>query len=477
MKKIIVSLIFSMFAVSCSEELLDPTLADSTTTETYIFNQTDLRQVVSGAYTYMAQTAHRGRDYIIFGELRGDNVFANGNSNRFVSFGDMSYTPGDGQVFSAYLQPYRSIALANIAIASNPTSPTNNDPQTVNHYKGEAYAIRALCHFDLLRLFGQQYVSGQGGENALGVPYVTVYRDPNNINTFPRLTVGQTKAKIYEDLDKALSLMTATGALNNNKSFITTHAVNAIKARVATYFGDTAIALAACEAVINGGGGFSITPAAGVVAYWNLAGSGPASIFDLAQTALAGQNNGIDSISNIYRGPAYGDIQVIQNFIANAGFETGDVRSSIGMIGPQTISGITRLRNLGKFPKMAPAWDNWIRVCRYEEVILNYAEALLPSNPGQALIELNKIPAARGASPYTVANIDNILAERRKEFAFEGFRFDDLARTGRNLPVISTLEQTHGGVTAGSYKYALPIPQHEMNTNPAMVQNFGYGNN
>lgn len=474
MKKLLVLLVLSSFIFSCTEEL-EPTLADSTTTETYIFNQTDLRQVVSGAYVYMSGTAYWGRDYIIFGEVRADNVFANNNSGRFVAFGDMSYTPGNGQVFSAYAQPYRAIAMANIAIASNPTSPTDNNPVTVSHYKGEAHAIRALCHFDLLRVFGQQYVSGQGGQNALGVPYVTAYRD--GATSFPRLTVAQTKARIYQDLDTALSLMQTTGALNNNKAFITTHAVNAIKARVAIYFGDLDIARSACEAVINSNANFQITPATGVVAYWNLAGSGPASIFDLAQTALAGQNNGIDSISNIYRGPAYGDIQVIQNLIADAGFEAGDVRASTAMIGNQTIAGVTRLRNLGKYPRMAPAWDNWIRVIRFEEVILNYAEALLPVNPAQALIELNKIPANRGASLYTVANIDNILAERRKELIFEGFRFDDLARNGRNLPLINNLEQTHGGVTAGSYKFALPIPQHEMNTNPAMVQNFGYGNN
>lgn len=472
MKKIFLYIVFSVFFISCSEDL-EPTLADSTSTETYIFNTTDLRQVVSGAYTYMGQSAYWGRDYIIFGELRADNVFANNNSGRFVAFGDMSYTPGNGQVFSAYERPYRAIAMANIAIASNPTAPGTN-VQMVNHYKGEAHAVRALCHFDLLRLFGQQYVTGQGGQNALGVPYVTSYK--SGATSFPRLTVSQTKARIYQDLDTALSMMTATGTLNSNKAFMTTHAVNALKARVAIYFGDYAIAKTACEAVINTGL-FSITPASGLVAYWNLAGSGPASIFDIAQTGLAGQNNGIDGISNIYRGPAYGDIQVISNLIADAGFSSNDVRASASMIGNETIAGVTRLRNLGKFPRMAPSWDNWIRVLRYEEVILNYAEALLSTNPAQALVELNKIPQNRGADLYTVANMDNILAERRKEFLFEGFRFDDLARTGRNLPVINSLQQTHGGVSAGSYKYALPIPQHEMNTNPAMVQNFGYGNN
>lgn len=37
--------------------------------------------------------------------------------------------------------------------------------------------MRALCHFDLLRLFGQHFITAQGGMNALGVPYVTTFRE------------------------------------------------------------------------------------------------------------------------------------------------------------------------------------------------------------------------------------------------------------------------------------------------------------
>jgi hypothetical protein len=457
---------------SCSDDLLEPTLADVVTIETYIYNEADLRNVVNGIYRAMSEEQYWGRDYIIFGELRADNVFANGNSGRFTAFGDMNYTSENGQVSSAYEWPYKCIAFSNIAIDAVVKDPDANQ-QRVNHIKGEAYAARALAHFDLLRLFGQQYVNNQG-LNGLGVPYITKFKD--GVKNMPRLTAGQTKQKIYEDLDKALSLMNVS--FNNGGKFqITTHAVNAIKARVATYFGDTSIALQACQTVINSGL-FTITPSTNLVNYWNASSAGAGSIFELAQVGAAGQNNGIDGISNIYRGVSYGDIQVINGalpanqLLADAEFESTDIRVSPAMIATQS----GRLRNVGKFPKMGPSWDNWIKVLRYEEVILNYAEALLVSNPTQALIELNKIPAQRNATLYSVANIDNILKERRKEFLFEGFRFDDLARKGKNIRLINSLEQTHGGVSAGSYKYAFPIPQRAINTNAALVQNFGYSN-
>jgi hypothetical protein len=67
-----------------------------------------------------------------------------------------------------------------------------------------------------------------------------------------------------------------------------------------------------------------------------------------------------------------------------------------------------------------------------------------------------------------------VLLERRKELCFEGFRFDDLARTGSDIPLVDQYRQTHGGPKYGSYKYAFPIPTVEMTANSNMVQNDGY---
>ncbi len=113
---------------------------------------------------------------------------------------------------------------------------------------------------------------------------------------------------------------------------------------------------------------------------------------------------------------------------------------------------------------------------RYEEVILNYAEALFRINAADpnALTQLNLIPTNRGAVAYTAINEDNILLERRRELCFEGFRFDDLARTGRNIPLVDPVRQTHGGPVYGSYNFAFPIPTNEINANSNMVQNIGY---
>ena len=81
---------------------------------------------------------------------------------------------------------------------------------------------------------------------------------------------------------------------------------------------------------------------------------------------------------------------------------------------------------------------------------------------------------------YASASLENILLERRKEFAFEGLRWYDLTRMGMDMPLIDSMKQMNDDKTPGSpptfgsYNYAYPISLSERNANPNMVQNYGY---
>ena len=455
----IIALVTVFFLQSCSKDSLEPSLPDELSVE--INNIDELRFFMDGSYSRMAAFQYWGRNIIIGGEVRADNVFSNGNSGRFNTISEMTYTPNTGDVSDIMTYAYGAIGQTNIVINSGYEASLEEDPSLVSHIKGEAYAIRALAHFDLLRLFGQQHVSGQGGMSSLGISYATSYKGEELY--VPRSSVEQTKQFIYDDLNTAISMMSASHN-DGEKVRITTLAVHAIKSRVATYFQDYDIARSSSEVII---GQFPITPADNVVESWAMQTTSPSSIFELAQSE--GDSNGINGIANIYRGNAYGDIQVLDAFPTDAEFGPDDVRNSEEMI---AYDNNERLRNMGKYPSGAPYPDN-IKVIRYEEIVLNYAEALLETNPSLALQHLNSIPENRNGTTYSVANLDNILKERRKELAFEGFRFDDLARTGRNIPNTNT-NGHHGGVEYGSHVYSFPIPQREFNANPLTEQNYGY---
>ena len=72
------------------------------------------------------------------------------------------------------------------------------------------------------------------------------------------------------------------------------------------------------------------------------------------------------------------------------------------------------------------------------------------------------------------------LAERRREFALEGFRFFDLRRF-RDIPAVNTaLFGTQAAPTSGIFRFGetfrllFPIPQSELDSNNLLVQNTGY---
>lgn len=452
---IILAVALTGFLYSCSEDHLDPTLAQAKAVETSINSVEDIQGILYGAYNRMTSSNYYGRDYIIDGEVRSDNTFSNGNSGRFVTVAAMDLGNNDAYASNVWTQIYAVIASANIIIGAEDLS---GDQDEIDHIKGQAYALRAMAHFDLLRLYGQQDVLG--GDATLGVPYILEYKGENLLPS--RNSVNEVKNNVYSDIETALTLMSAS--LNDaTAQTLTTHGVNALKARVAVYFQDWSDAKSACEEVINSGE-YEIVSAEAFSTIWNT-DSPVNSVFELAYSGT--DNANINGLQYIYRGTSYGDIEVLQD-LADI-FEPADVRGFVdGMLGYEG----TKIRNMGKYPSSDYSDD--IFIFRYEEVILNYAEALFELGDADALTWLNLIPAARNATPYTEINKDNILLERRKELCFEGFRFYDLARTGRDIPLVSPFQQSHGGPEYGSYKYAFPIPLVELNANSNMVQNYGY---
>jgi len=447
---------------SCSEDNLDPTLQQSKDIVISVNTINDLQAVINGAYNRMSLTDYYGRDKIVLGEVFSDNASSNANSNRFVAEARMDLLPTSAIAETLWARLYTVIGSANIVINAEGIT---GDEAEVNQIKGQAYVIRALAHFDLLTFYGQQNVNG-GGLSSLGVPYVTAFRDENSL--FPaRNTVQEVRDMAYADLTTAKGLMDDSVG---NVEYINTYAASAVEARIANYFGDWQRSLDAAEEVILSTN-FSVISKDAFLNSFSIDGASN-SIFEIAASET--DNEGINGLANIYQQGSYGDVIALPNLAAI--YEDTDVRgvTTADKEGVITEYANGTLRNTGKYPSYAPYKDN-ISVIRYEEMVLIYAEALLETtNPAEALIWLNKIPAERGATLYDAATKSNILLERRKELAFEGFRFHDLARTKMDIPFVDVALQLHEGPTYGSFNYALPIPLAEDDANANLPQNFGY---
>lgn len=445
----------SVAVSSCTTDDLNPSLEQNKEGDEAIATSADLEGLLKGAFNRMTSTEYYGRDYIVTNEVRTPNTWANGRSGRFTTEAGFAYNPNGQYIWD---NAYATIASANIIIGADLSTLTDDNEDYARHLQGQAYAIRALAHFDLLKTYGQEHVDGN-----LGVPYMTEFKGEDQIPA--RDTEEENRSMIFSDLQTAFDMMD-DDFFDSSKEFMSKYTAKALESRVAVWFEMWPEARDAAEAVIDSDL-YSIIPADNFVASFE-SGNASNSIFELAYNST--DNQGINGLEYIYRGQSYGDISVTPT-VFNDLYEDSDVREDV--LGTEFITATeeTQMRNMGKYPERSSN----VPIIRYEEVILNYAEALYElGEEGDALQWLNMIPEHRNASTYSDVTKDNILEERRKEFLFEGLYYWDLQRTGQDIVEVDSEQNINETIPYGDTRRVHPIPYAELDANSNIEQNPGY---
>lgn len=466
-KNIVLTVLALSIGASC-ENYLEPSVDQEILAADAVKTVGDLNAIILGVHDRLNSIALYGRDMYVSGDVMSDNAFSNGNSNRFVVQGDFNIITNSGFALGIWANSYAAISNANLVINADLAS-----TPAVDYAKGQALALRALNHYNILMWFGQQYVTGN---TTVGIPYVKTYA--GNSDLYPsRNTVAEVFTELKADLAQAATLMSGaiatTPTLNASNVLMNYYAVKGLQSRVFLAAGDYDDAIAAADVVI-GSGNYSLLAQAAYFDAW-VSGTGPSSLFEISFTST--DRSGTDNIARIYRATNYGDIEATPD-LYNA-YGAGDIRRTLFEEAP---AGTFRMIN--KYVDELGT-DN-VRIIRYEEVLLNKAEALARKGGASlaaALVIINDIATARGGTLHLTGSIDEVLAERRLELAFEGHRFFDLARNGRAIPMqgarnvvgITTVTPTLPNLPYGDYRYALPIPQAEIDANSNMVQNKDHG--
>lgn len=454
-------LLLAGIGTSC-DNFLEPSVDQNKPTETAIQTVDDLKAAVLGVHSTLNNISLYGRDYVAGTAAMSDNAVSNGFSGRFQPHSAMSYTVNSGYASGLWNSFYSAIANANIAINAEIESSAE-----VEHVKGQAIALRAFAHMNLLLNFGQQFSGGN-----LGIPYITTYNEGNLYP--PREPVADVWTKIGQDFVDAASMMDPAFD-NGDPGYINYYAVKGLQSRYYLYTGEFNKAISAADVVINSGN-FTLVAAADLAATW-ASGSGPNSLFEAVFTST--DRTGTDNLARMYTASNYGDVEATPD-LYNA-YDPADAR--FALLADST-AGTTQnhgdYRMTGKYVDELGT-DN-VRILRYAEVLLNKAEAYARRNNGtdraEALSIINNLSSTRGSGTvYTSGSPDEVLAERRLELAMEGQRYFDLLRNGKDIPFISTGKvdfATGADISFGSEILALPIPQTELNANSQMVPNPGY---
>lgn len=477
MKKIIIGLyvvamLSSVALTSCS---LDTKLTEEVDYDKNpITTDAELEAGIIGAYAQMKSEKYYGNNIIAFSEVRSENAYSNNKSNRLGNVTSFTMTPTAAYAADTWFQAYKVISEANRVIEAN----YPGMGEQADMIKGQAYVLRALAHFDLMKIFGEQYVNNQGLA-ALGVPYIVNYADIDaKVN---RPTVKDNRTNIYADFDKGIELLKKRNS--GSKVKVNLAAAYGLKARAALLFSnwdteDLQIAKDNAKLGMATADGGVISRSAFRDSYKSDDPQGN-SIFEIKFSGT--DNPTSDSLYFLYNltkeGVGYGPIVV--NFAVEDLFgddapkadkEANDVRADVSMIGPNVEGG--DLRNLGKYVKVSSN----VKVLRFEEMLLTFVEADFRLNnavTGEALELFNLLKENRLATytKVTTYTLEDIRIERQKELMFEGCGFEDSMRF--HLDIENPYIEDPGFVVYGSPKLAFPIPRTEINVS-GIQQNEAY---
>jgi len=449
---------------SCKKEFLELDPPTSLTPDQALGTEADLLVALRGAYAGMRGTDFYGRTIPVLGDIMADNSYQhNLNANRYTVFNNYTFNTTDGNVLGIWNTGYTVILRANNIINSSVASTANAD-----QYKGEAYAIRALSYFTLVRYFARPYTDNP---TSMGVPISVSY----NADAKPaRSTVADVYALILDDLNKAYTLMTKF----TNSSQFSKYAAKALQAKVYLTMGDKANAKTAALDVINNGG-FTPLTTANHASYWAafaVRTDKLETLFEVSSDAVA--NNAFDALSYIYsQAGNYGDLVVSDDFYAT--FNAADIRRALYPVLPRpaTPPGPS-IPTVNKYPVISGDLSD-TKVLRLSDIYLIAAEASLPASESDALTYVNYITSRRSAPTITSTGaqlLEDILTERRRELAFEGDRYMDLMRLKRDVVRGTNYPASARNIPYSNFRRIFPIPQSELdaNVNIRSQQNPGF---
>jgi len=451
-KNMIVTTVLFLSLASCEKSFLELKPPTSLTPEFALATEADLQVALRGAYAGLKSTALYGRSLMVLGDMMADNTYQSAlNTNRYTNFNLYNYLVTDGDVAGLWNASYSVILRAN-NIINSPIA----DNANIQQIKGEAYAIRALAYFNLVRYFGSPYTADP---SKLGVPIITTYQADLKPE---RAKIADVYTLINKDLTEAFTLMTKF----TNSSQFSKYSAKALQAKVYLAMGDKTNAKTAALDVITNSG-FTAISSAAHTGYW----AGVAPRTDKVETLLeisfdAVANNAFDALSYIYlQSGNYGDMLCSSELYDL--FETADIRKSLYATGTRGGLASVFVNKYGSFT----GDHSDTKVIRMSEMYLIAAEASYPSNTADALKYVNEVTSRRGATAIASSGsalLEDIITERRKELAFEGERYLDMQRLQRNIARSKNYPAAALSIDFTNYRRIMPIPQGELDANPSI---------
>jgi len=496
-KSIILTVTLALSLTACKKNFEPSTAIDENSALT---NAADIETATIGTYAVLRNPSYVRSSHFLM-EYPTDEIAQGQNSSDDLSRAyRYNHITTSGHATNFWVQAYFVIGAANKIIAAIP----DNSSADLRQLKGENLFLRAMMHFNLVRVFGRPYAQN-AGDNP-GVPILKEDLTEEQKLTIARSKVKDVYASVIADLTNAADMMTQPKA----NPFASKQVANALLSRVYLYMENNAKAIEFADKVINAGT-YTLLSQSEYPNYFKMAPEGNSeTIFCIRHTKTEDQD--FSAIGSMYYSgdangnPAgqaqsgWGEIYASKKYYDFLSINPTDKRQVF--LSPYRVNGVLQL-NTRLTPNTPMYYINKYNLqegiinlsspvyLRLAEMYLIRAEANAKlGNTQLALDDVNLIRQRAGLSGtalHTVASItlssksamDVVLEERWLELAFEGHRAYDLFRNGRsivrNYPGTHALNVTPNNInqtiTAADNRVVFFIPESERAKNPNLTQN------
>lgn len=476
MNKIHKILIFTLLLTSFSScKFLEVERVGKTDIPTFFADVSSLTPSINGIYNeyYGVIDSHT----LLYAEVAGDHFVLSSSETEWRRFANFESTYMDETTPVGYIwqKTYNVIANCNQLLYWAPKlhSSYPNYSDLIENTCAEALFMRALCHFDLVRVYAQNYTYTENASH-LGVPIITWV--PAVYDKIARNSVKEVYAQIIKDLNDSANKFTSS--YSKNAYYASPLACKALLSRVYLYMGDYENAIKYASEVISK---VQLTERKDYIKMYT-------SKDEISSEAIF-RLNGYNQSSVIkkffdYSGPKAAPSQKLKALF----IYDNDIRMDlfkIKALDPDT--GIDKIYNntFIKYQCTDAISDEKKHyntfILRASEMYLIRAEAQCKLGYLDKAAEDIKILISRATGslaseislPYSnQESLDKlIMQERQRELCGEGHRFFDLARRHENIDRHTDTNLTLLRLEYPDYRYVLAIPYIELTVNSMMEPN------
>jgi len=477
--KNIIGILGCILIVSCSD-YLDVQPEDKYLEEDVFSSETGIQTALNGIYSNMTSNNTYGSNLTMSTvDVLGQryNLVSDRDAFHYYAIYDYENTGVKTTFDKIWTGLYTNILNINNFIQGIETYKENISDEKRRLLKGEAIALRAMHHLDLLRLYGPIYSVNAEDKS---IPYYTEAKAELN----PLLSATEVITKILADLTTAEELLendpvrefgkvaifqdddddsgyNGTDFYRFRNLRLNYYAVKALQARANLYAGNKEAALTVSKAVIEEASKwFEWTPPQKIIS----AGGNPDRTFS-SEVLFAMQNIDLYNNHKNLFASALNDNSILapeDSRLNNEIFENNQNDYRYNPIWALPAVGEKQYKTCFKFADVS---DNR-KEFRFRQPLIRISEmyyiaAETETDPAIALTYLNTVRFNRGLVNLEVGvNIPNeILKEYQKEFYGEGQLFFYYKRN--NFTSIPNGSSPTGNITMGKDQYVVPLPLSE----------------